>query len=70
MFGFLQKITDPVCKMRVDKKETFSEYKGEKYYFCSENCKKKFDAEAEKYIAQKENVQPQSCCQQNSKSCC
>lgn len=46
MFGFLQKITDPVCKMKLDKNNAkFSgEYEGKKYSFCSENCKNKFSA--------------------------
>jgi len=26
-----------------------SEYKGERYYFCAKDCKKKFDSEPEKY---------------------
>ncbi len=35
---------DPICKMQVDEKTSFrSTYKNREYYFCSENCKKKFD---------------------------
>ncbi len=35
---------DPICKMDVDEKTQFkSVYKNKEYYFCSENCKKKFD---------------------------
>lgn len=43
---------DPVCKMNVDEKETIfiSEYKGNKYYFCSQLCKLGFDEDPEKYI--------------------
>lgn len=71
MFGFLQKVQDPVCKMKVDKNTGYSsEYQSKKYSFCSENCKSKFDAEAQKYIGKQENNQKQSCCQQNQKSCC
>lgn len=70
MFGFSQKVTDPVCKMKVDKNKTkyFSEYKSEKYYFCSENCLKNFNKEPELYVAplreanQQENTQPKNCC--------
>lgn len=54
MFGLFNKIQDPVCKMKVDKKtQYFSEYKNEKYYFCSENCKKSFQEKPEKYVSQK-----------------
>jgi YHS domain-containing protein len=64
MFGFSQKIIDPVCKMKLDKKTEFSEeFEGTKYSFCSENCKGKFNAEPKKYIAKKENVPAKkSCC--------
>ena len=36
--------TDPICKMQVDEKTPFrSVYKNREYFFCSDNCKKKFD---------------------------
>jgi len=43
---------DLVCGMEVIKEETapISNYKGNVYYFCSKNCKKKFDQNPEKYI--------------------
>lgn len=46
------KVTDPVCKMELDKKEARfkSEYKGKMYYFCALSDKKKFDENPEKYI--------------------
>ncbi|MCE8426005.1 MAG: Coenzyme F420 hydrogenase/dehydrogenase, beta subunit C-terminal domain [Candidatus Methanoperedens sp.] len=35
---------DPICKIRVDDKSPFkSVYKNKEYYFCSENCQKKFN---------------------------
>jgi coenzyme F420 hydrogenase subunit beta len=35
---------DPICKIQVDNKTPFkSVYKNKEYYFCSENCKKKFN---------------------------
>ena len=36
---------DPVCKMEVNEEEAeyVSEYKGKKYYFCTEECKEEFD---------------------------
>jgi YHS domain-containing protein len=40
------KAVDPVCGMQVDpaKAAGKSEYKGTTYYFCSDQCKKTFDA--------------------------
>ena len=46
---------DPVCKMEVEenKAAATSEYKGKKYYFCAVGCKKAFDANPGKYLADK-----------------
>jgi YHS domain-containing protein len=44
---------DPVCGMEVSGAgdETFEfEYKGRHYYFCSRNCRKRFEADPEKYL--------------------
>ena len=37
---------DPVCKMEVNpvSAEAQSEYGGQVFYFCSKECKRKFDA--------------------------
>ena len=45
---------DPVCKMKIDdnKAAAKSEYKGKKYYFCAQGCKKAFDKNPEKYLAE------------------
>jgi len=42
---------DPICRMTVDERTAKfkSEYKGKTYYFCAPGCKKKFDADPEKY---------------------
>lgn len=42
---------DPVCGMMVDEATApaKSEYKGRTYYFCMPACKKKFDADPERY---------------------
>ncbi len=42
-------VTDPVCGMQIDpaKAGGKSEYKGTTYYFCSDYCKKTFDANPE-----------------------
>jgi uncharacterized membrane protein YraQ (UPF0718 family)/YHS domain-containing protein len=44
--------TDPACGMRVDRQagKPTSIYEGRTYYFCSEGCKAKFDAEPERYV--------------------
>jgi len=45
-------VLDPACGMDVDAKDAkfSSEYKGKKYYFCSNSCKKKFDKAPSKFI--------------------
>ncbi len=46
------KITDPVCKMVIEDKDSAgtSTYKGTIYYFCSEMCKQDFDKDPESYL--------------------
>jgi Cu(I)/Ag(I) efflux system membrane fusion protein len=49
-------VRDLVCAMTVDPKSPGTlrmRYKGETYYFCSEMCRKSFDANPEKYIDKK-----------------
>ena len=42
---------DPVCGMTVDPaSDLTSEYHGKRYLFCSEHCKKNFEAEPDKYV--------------------
>ncbi len=45
---------DPVCKMEVEESQAAatSEYKGKKYYFCAVGCKKAFEQDPEKYLAE------------------
>jgi YHS domain-containing protein len=45
---------DPVCGMEVNTATTSeqSDYEGQTYYFCSEECKNAFDAEPEKYVGE------------------
>ena len=49
-------LRDPVCGMEVtyETAQARSEYKGQTYYFCSLDCKAKFDKNPEQYIDQKE----------------
>jgi Cu+-exporting ATPase len=44
---------DLVCGMDVQEERArgVSEYKGQRYYFCSRMCKQKFDADPEKYLS-------------------
>lgn len=44
-------VTDPVCFAPVDDEDTrfTSTYKNQKYYFCTNYCKKKFDENPQKY---------------------
>lgn len=63
MWGIFNQVTDPVCKMKTDKKSGhFSEYQGNRFYFCSENCQKTFDRDPQPYVSQPENVQLKGCC--------
>ncbi len=44
--------TDVVCGMKVDpaKAPAQSQYQGKMYFFCSTQCKTKFDAKPEQYV--------------------
>ncbi|HWR16455.1 MAG TPA: YHS domain-containing protein [Terriglobales bacterium] len=43
--------TDPICGMQVDEKNAAgkSDYNGQQFYFCSTDCKQKFDRNPEQY---------------------
>jgi YHS domain-containing protein len=49
---------DPVCGMDVTPETAAGkvEYKGKTYYFCSPGCRRSFEKEPEKYLA--EDYQP------------
>ncbi len=43
--------SDPVCGMSVEETTPYrSLYRGKVYYFCSQGCKKEFDADPAKYL--------------------
>ena len=47
---------DPVCGMEVDAKASKAlkaQHSGKTYYFCSDKCKKSFEADPGKYAAKK-----------------
>lgn len=45
---------DPVCNMEVDERSAAarSDYNGQTYYFCSQNCKNRFDQNPQQYVKQ------------------
>jgi len=45
--------TDPVCGMQVDdqKATAKSQFQGTNYYFCSDECKRKFDQQPQQYAS-------------------
>jgi len=44
--------SDPVCGMRVDerKSDIQAQFAGRKYFFCSEECRKEFEADPGEYV--------------------
>jgi Cu+-exporting ATPase len=50
---------DPVCDMNVDPATARGSagYKGQTYYFCSQHCVQRFNADPEKYLAPKPKLQ-------------
>lgn len=51
--------TDPVCGMQVDDQAaaTKSQFQGKDYYFCSADCKRKFDQQPEQYAGNQQQSQ-------------
>jgi len=52
---------DPVCGMQVDEKKAAatSMHNGERYAFCSQDCKNKFDQNPDRYNQSKQSQQQQ-----------
>ena len=48
---------DPVCKMDIDEGSATADYEGDRYYFCSEECKRRFSADPERYVSRLESSQ-------------
>jgi P-type Cu+ transporter len=44
--------TDPVCGMKVDEARTqfHTQFAGKKYFFCSEECRREFEADPDSYL--------------------
>lgn len=53
----MTEVTDPVCGMQIDPEKAASkaEYQGQTYNFCSDDCKKAFQAEPSKYAKSPED---------------
>jgi YHS domain-containing protein len=49
---FFGKVKDPVCGMKVKKKDATatSVHMGKTFYFCSEGCKRTFDSNPAEYM--------------------
>ena len=50
---------DPVCGMQIDKLHAegeglTSDYQGQKYYFCSKECKQEFDKNPKSFASQQQ----------------
>lgn len=45
------KVKDPVCGMEIEPEKAFAkrEHAGQTFYFCSQDCVNKFDADPHKY---------------------
>ena len=50
-------VRDPVCGMNIDPSSAVAErqHRGQTYYFCSDDCARKFDADPAAYIQQSAN---------------
>lgn len=48
---FMAQVKDPVCGMMIDdsRAAATSDHEGERYYFCSQECKTKFDDNPKRY---------------------
>ena len=49
--------TDPVCGMKVDEKKApaTSTFEGQRYVFCGQGCKDKFDQDPKQYAKKTES---------------
>ncbi len=63
MCGIKDEVKDPVCgmKLKLSEAKFKSNYKDNNYYFCSADCKAKFDKKPEKF-AKKETPLNMFCC--------
>lgn len=59
-----EEVKDPVCGMKIKAGEAKfkTEFKGKTYYFCSADCKEKFDKEPTKYVKEEKESKPLPVC--------
>ena len=50
----MAKVKDPVCGMMIEPNDAVgeSDYNGQRYYFCSQECKSEFDENTAEYAGQ------------------
>jgi YHS domain-containing protein len=50
---------DPVCKKDVDESSAAAtaDYEDDRYYFCCEDCRRRFVADPERYVSRSEHSQ-------------
>jgi Cu+-exporting ATPase len=48
-------VKDPVCRMQIDANAAThqSNYRGLTYFFCSEDCRRKFEQSPEQYVGRR-----------------
>jgi YHS domain-containing protein len=51
----MRQVKDPVCGMKVDVANAAGSvsYEGEEVYFCSDNCRRAFEAEPERFVPER-----------------
>jgi P-type Cu+ transporter len=59
LIGETFNVRDPVCDMEVDAASAAgsSSYEDDTYYFCSLDCKERFDRDPERYVSRTERSQ-------------
>ncbi len=55
-------VTDPVCGMQFDNSQAEAQttHAGTAYYFCSEECRKLFEANPDEYLGNASPAQPEA----------
>ena len=56
----MPQVTDPVCGMTIDSNSApgTSKYQGITYYFCSDQCKERFDAKPGSFVDKSARARP------------
>ena len=72
MWFFSQKVTDPICGMKISKDQAkFSISKeGTDYYFCSDKCLKSFKEKDDKDASAEKKSDPETFGDSKDEGCC